>query len=167
MGNVVGMAFIVARPRGRFEIRESVHTDRGPRSRSLANFAVLTGDVLRTAAGRATRPFDADRIVAAAKQKAVPMRELGRGAPERARRFVQASRRLAQELDSAAPRDGRARGPNGQARDPGTALIELIGFGETVARSRTSRASRPGRRREPLAYPVLTRLPGRNRPTPT
>ena len=40
------MAYVVARPRGRFEIRESVHTPKGPRARSLANFAHLTDEVL-------------------------------------------------------------------------------------------------------------------------
>ncbi len=41
-----GMAFVVARPKGRFEIRESVHTPQGPRARSLANFKDLDEEVL-------------------------------------------------------------------------------------------------------------------------
>ena len=48
VGNIVGMAYVVARPKGRFEIRESVHTPKGPRARSLANFPELTDDVLAT-----------------------------------------------------------------------------------------------------------------------
>jgi hypothetical protein len=53
------MAYVVGRSAGRFEIRESVHTTKGPRARSLANFGILTDQVLAVAAGRAERPFDA------------------------------------------------------------------------------------------------------------
>ncbi len=55
------MAYVVARPKGRFEIRESVHTHKGPRARSLANFARLSDEVLATARRRASRPFDTER----------------------------------------------------------------------------------------------------------
>src|ERR1035441_3245586 len=41
VGTLVGMAYVVPRRDGRFEIRESVQTERGPRCRTLANFAVL------------------------------------------------------------------------------------------------------------------------------
>ncbi len=65
MGNIVGMAYVVARPRGRFEIRESVHTPKGPRARSLANFAHLDDEVLDRARRRASRPFDTEAVRAA------------------------------------------------------------------------------------------------------
>ncbi len=60
------MAYVVARPRGRFEIRESVHTPKGPRARSLANYAHFNDEVLDKARRRATRPFDAGVVRAAA-----------------------------------------------------------------------------------------------------
>jgi hypothetical protein len=54
------MAYLVRRGPGRTEIRESVATERGPRSRCLVGFrGPLTPDVLERAAARARRPFDA------------------------------------------------------------------------------------------------------------
>lgn len=158
MGTLVGMAFIVARAHGRYEIRESVQTARGPRARSLANFAVLTAEVLSSAADRATRPFDAEAVVRAARRRHVPTRGLRRGpAPqggdavpgEQADRFVRASRRLAQELE----RPGRSSGA-ARSRDPGEALIELIGFAEAVAPHLGAERGRAG----PLEYPVMSKL---------
>ncbi len=61
------MTYVVARPKGRFEIRESVHTPKGPRARSLANFTQLTDEVLARPARRASRPFDAECGAAAAR----------------------------------------------------------------------------------------------------
>jgi hypothetical protein len=130
------MAYVVARPKGRFEVRESVHTPKGPRARSLANFTELTDDVLATAARRATRPFDADAVRAAATRAA------NRPAPEM-RRFVAASRRMASSLE---PRPAAPR------QDPGNALIDLLGF---VAQITPFRAARPP---EPLLFPPLAGL---------
>lgn len=151
VGTLVGMAYIVARPGGRYDIRESVHTDRGPRARSLANFAVLTDEVLAKAAGRATRPFDPRAIVRAARRRKVPTRGLRR---TRTEQFVIASRRLASELDQA-PAPGSAA----RSGEPGRALIELIGFAEEVARHKRGHP-RPD---EALGYPVLSRLAGERR----
>ncbi len=66
------MAFVVVRADGRFEIRESVHTPHGPRSRTLATFRSLDDDVLDHAQSRATRRFDRDVIVAKARALGVP-----------------------------------------------------------------------------------------------
>ncbi len=60
------MAFVVARPGRRFEIRESVATPAGPRARTLATFRTLSSDVLARAEARARRPFDAAKIRARA-----------------------------------------------------------------------------------------------------
>jgi len=92
------MAFVVARPKGRFEIRESVHTPQGPRARSLANFKELDEEVLDRARRRATRPFDTNAVRAAAARAAaarsapgpIPRHEL-----PATRQFVEASRRMA------------------------------------------------------------------------
>ena len=62
------MAYVVARPKGRFEIRESVYTPKGPRARTLANFEELTDKVLDTARLRASRPFDLDAVLASAEK---------------------------------------------------------------------------------------------------
>ncbi len=153
------MAFVVARPRGRYEIREAVHTADGPRARSLANFAVLTDDFLTRAAARATRGFDRAAVLASARRLGAPV-ELSRarrpavatvgdavtttGDP-RYRRFAATSRRLARALEHAAPAD-RA--------EPGRALIDLLAFADEVGRSQ------PARPRQPLTFPSLARLVG-------
>jgi hypothetical protein len=152
------MAYVVARPKGRFEIRESVHTPKGSRARSLANFAVLTDDVLERACKRASRPFDADAVRAAAERAARPAasrvatRETAATTttlpsheqPEM-RRFVEASRRMARELE---------RVPDTASRqDPGDALIDLLGFVAQITPLRP-----PRRDREPLLFPPLAQL---------
>ena len=131
------MAYVVARPKGRFEVRESVHTPKGPRARSLVNFTELTDDVLATAASRATRPFNADAVRAAAARAAA-----ARPRPE-VRRFVAASQRMARSLE---PR------PAAQRQDPGDALIDLLGFVAQIT------PFRPARPLEPLMFPPLARL---------
>ncbi|MHB8492055.1 MAG: hypothetical protein ACYDA6_07585 [Solirubrobacteraceae bacterium] len=158
------MAFVVARPGGRFEVRESHHTPKGPRARSLAGFTVLTDEVLAAAARRATRPFDADRVRASAwrlgaptQQSAVTPAPPGDGAraqeeePGRYQSFVRSSRRMARITETV----GEWRG-----REPGDALIDLLELAEELARSQ------PGRPRTPLGFPALatlrrTRRPGR------
>lgn len=141
------MAYVVARPRGRFEIRESVHTPKGPRARSLANFAHLDDEVLDRARRRASRPFDTEAVRAAAERAAA-----GRAAangparherPE-TRHFVEATRRMARSLE-------RVRPPT-ERRDPGDALIGLLGF---VARVKPFG---PARTPAPLRFPPLAHL---------
>jgi hypothetical protein len=135
------MAYVVARPKGRFEIRESVHTPKGPRARSLANFTRLTDEVLARASGRASRPFDGDAVRASAARAAAPAQRHRR--PE-TRQFVEASRRMARSLEGVPPPTAR--------RDPGDVLIGLLGF---VARVKPFG---PARAPEPLGFPPLARL---------
>ncbi len=146
------MAYVVARPNGRFEIRESVHTQKGPRARSLANFSLLTDDVLARAAGRATRPFDAGAVLGAARRAGAPTPTGApttttngpRDEPGRSRRaFVTSSRRMARSLRTR-PAAGRP--------DPGDALIDLLGFVAQITPFRLARAP------EPLRFPPLARL---------
>jgi hypothetical protein len=146
------MAFVVARPRGRFEIRESVHTPKGSRARSLANFEHLTDKVLDTARLRANRPFDADAVRASAlragKRADVRRRRLGGVAtpvrPEM-RRFVESSRRMAASLEPRPP-------PDEAIRDPGDAFMDLLDLTAQIA------AFKGPRRGEPLRFPPLARL---------
>jgi hypothetical protein len=149
------MAYVVARRNGRFEVRESLHTPRGPRARSLANFAILTDEVLADAARRATRPFDASAVLASGRRAGAPSTEAPSD-PTRATQdsstgsagFVQASRRMARTL-ARAPLRGRA--------DPGEELIDLLGFADAVT------SSQPRRPFEPLVFPALSKL-ARHRP---
>ncbi len=138
------MAYVVARPKGRFEVRESLHTQDGSRARSLAGFDVLTGAVLAKAARRARRPFDAEAVLASARRAGATVKLDAGAGPEDARaRFVASSRRMAQALQLP---------PARKPVDPGTALIDLLGFVDAVARNQPPRPSAP------LEFPVLERL---------
>jgi len=149
------MAYVVARPKGRFEIRESLHTPKGPRARTLANFEQLTDRVLDTARLRASRPFDLDAVRASAEKarSAAAARRPGQGrlggvaTPRRRvmRQFAQSSRRMAAALESRPPQGG-------SAPDPGDALIDLLDLVAQVS------ALRSPRRPEPLRFPSLARL---------
>jgi hypothetical protein len=62
----------IRKQRAIWEIRECRSTERGPRQYTLARFMeVLTPDVLEQAAARAQRPFDAEKLVAAARARGI------------------------------------------------------------------------------------------------
>jgi len=146
------MAYVVARPKGRFEIRESLHTPDGPRARSLAGFDVLSDAVLAKAARRAQRPFDVGAVLASGRRAGVPVRVGATGEPDDSRvRFVEASRRMARAL---------GRPPVRRPVDPGAALIDLLGFADAVTRNQPPRL--PAR----LEFPVLSRLVENRRGSP-
>jgi hypothetical protein len=166
------MSYVVARPRGRFEIRESLHTQRGPRARTLAGFGVLSDEVLARAAERAQRPFDATAVLASGRRAGARITARSPVAPVDRRslsadpattrtgsartrrtpagRFVTASNRMARSL---------RRTPRSERMSPGEALIDLLGFADAVT------ASRPARAATPLAFPSLTRLTADSRRT--
>jgi hypothetical protein len=159
------MAYVAKRRNGRFEIRESLQTPRGPRARTLAGFKILTDALLARAEQRATRPFDAAAVIDSAKRAgarvdiglptdpaltaaavASPGQPVQRGgALSDAGGFVAASRRMALSLQSATQRT---------RTEPGEALIELLGFADAVT------AGQPPRPRERLSFPVLAGLAG-------
>src|ERR1700683_3583890 len=131
------MAYVVARSKGRFEIRESLHTPDGPRARSLAGFDVLTDEVVAKAARRAQRPFDVEAVLVSARRAGAPATAAGAAARESESsrsRFVEASRRMARTLQ---------RAPALRPGDPGAALIDLLGFADAVTRSQPARPSEP------------------------
>jgi hypothetical protein len=140
------MAYVVARRSGRFEIRESLHTAKGPRARTLAGFSVLTDDVLSAAARRAQRPFDADGVLRSGRRAGARVQVASSGAERVRERFLAGSKSMAHSLSR--PPANLARG------DSGAALLELLGFADMV------RAGQPPRPREPLTFPVLSQLAG-------
>jgi hypothetical protein len=142
-GNVVGMAYVVARRRGRFELRESLHTANGPRSRTLAGFDILTDDILTAAARRAQRPFDAEAVIRSARRAGARVRAETSGASRARDRFLAGSKTMAVALGEP---------PIGVRADAGAALLELLGFADAVT------AGQPPRPFEPLAFPTLARL---------
>jgi len=136
------MAFFVRRRDGRYELRESVQTAKGPRARSLVNFAVLTEDVMDRAARRSLRALDLGRVWAEAERRGIPVQYSGPGpgpADEYAR-FVTASRRLGASFEA----ESRGR------QDPGQAVVELARLVDAIGA--------PERRSPLLEYPVLARL---------
>jgi hypothetical protein len=137
------MAYVVVRPKGRFEIRESLHTPHGPRARSLAGFDVLTDAVLAKAASRAQRPFDVRAVLASGRRAGAPTTVRVGETEDAGGRFVAASRRMARAVQ---------RPPTHGPVDPGAALIDLLGFVDAVTRNQ------PRRPPAPLEFPVLSRL---------
>lgn len=138
------MAYVAVRRGGRFEVRESVHTASGPRSRTLAGFRVLTDEVVSAAAQRAQRPFDAEAVISSARRAGARVQVASSGASRARDRFLSGSRRMAMTLARPTPPDERA--------DAGMALLELLGFADAIA------AKQPPRAREPLTFPPLARI---------
>lgn len=143
------MAYVIARSDGRFEIRESHQTPKGPRARTLASFRLLDDTVIAKAAGRARSTFDVGSVLASGRRAGAHMAP-SLAAPRASERadaaFVAASRRMAATTSKSQPE--RMRG------DPGEALRQLLDFADAVA------ASRPPRAPEPLNFPVLHHLAG-------
>ena len=67
------MAFIVSRAGRRSEIRESVTTPAGPRSRTLATFDALSSGVLDHASTRASAALDIEALKAEARRSSIPV----------------------------------------------------------------------------------------------
>jgi len=158
------MAYLVRRSPTRVEIRESRSTPKGARSRVLASFPeALTRDVLERAAARATRPFDAARLVRRARALGIPVLERSRE-PE-ARALLSRLRRgdpldpvLAASLRRALTRLPETPIPESlaevsewvgaSAAERGAALRELLDLYGRIAGSRP-----PRRQRERARFP--------------
>lgn len=114
------MAFAVRRPGGRWEIRESAVTEAGPRARTLASFRVLTPDIARRAADRASVEMAPDEVAQIAARAGAPLaitraeqlaRELSELLGGGALLPVRLERRLVHDFAEA-----------GRRRDPGPAV---------------------------------------------
>jgi hypothetical protein len=153
------MAYLARRPGGRCDIRESVLTARGPRSRTLASFrGALTPEALERARRRATRPLDPARLRALAEAQGIPVSERRQ---DRAARELLAALRAGAEIDPAlahllreALASRPAAPPPGPLRDVaewigaddaerGRALRELVRVADRIARSRAPVRERP------------------------
>lgn len=156
------MAYFVRRAPGRIEIRESLSTPRGPRSRTLVRFAEpLTPDVLAEAAARARRPFDAEALVRRARARGI---EVAYRSREPEGRALLARLRRPDPIDPViagllrrALRDARAAEPpealaevaewvGASAAERGAALRELLDTYGRIAASRPLRRTRPRER---------------------
>lgn len=67
------MAYIVARNGGMLELRESHSTPAGPRSRTLANFRILTPETIEQARRRSSKNIDAKELRKAARRAGAPV----------------------------------------------------------------------------------------------
>lgn len=136
------MAFVVAK-NGRFEIRESHATPKGPRSRTLATFTQLTDDVIGKAAAKASKPIDVEKLEEAARRA---------GAPVAVGRADQAARELIAAL---------ARGDEMEPKLRNLLLDALRGWSGPTPRPDTARsaaewlAASPGERGKTLVDLLL------------
>jgi hypothetical protein len=151
------MAYVVARGGGSWEIRETLRTDRGPRSRTLAGFRTLTPAVIERASMRASRPLDAERLRQAARRAGAPV-DMEGGDPDSAAasllRELAAGRRPRPPLVHALQRAlaGGAGAGDGSAaagalawlaatpRERGEALRDLLLLVDGLPRARRRRA---------------------------
>src|SRR5262245_51871693 len=67
------MAFVVSAKSGRFELRESANTPKGPRSRTLASFRELDRAVVEKAQERASKALDPAELRRAARRAGAPV----------------------------------------------------------------------------------------------
>ncbi|HYM46671.1 MAG TPA: hypothetical protein VES65_11010 [Solirubrobacteraceae bacterium] len=67
------MPYIVARPGGAWEVRESRSTAAGPRSRTLATFRTLTPAIVERARARSSKPLDPKDLRNAARRAGAPV----------------------------------------------------------------------------------------------
>jgi hypothetical protein len=161
------MAFVVPTKSGRFEVRESVTTPKGPRSHTLASFSELTDEVIEKARAKASRPLDAEGLRRAAVKASAPVAvppaeraareliaELGRG-----RRLDPTLRRILLDLLERGRRDGKqpsrwheaaqevAEWMAATPAEKGGALVDLLLLADALPSG--------GRRGKPLSFPRL------------
>jgi hypothetical protein len=84
------MAYVVATKPGRYEVRESVGTPKGPRSRTLASFRELTSETVERVRDRSEKPPTAEELTRLALRAGAPVRgsELDNAAGETLRRIA-------------------------------------------------------------------------------
>jgi hypothetical protein len=153
------MAFVVRRPGGRWEIRESYVSPNGPRARTLASFRELTSDVIDKAVRRSGGRLERDDIERAAKRAGAPaerpeadrlaeglLRSLARG--ERVRPELR--RLLVRDLEARHPVDDSFTEWFGASlEERAEALVQLLDLADNM----------PHRREGPLRFPRLSSGP--------
>jgi hypothetical protein len=131
------MAYVVATKPGRFEVRESASTASGPRSRTLASFRELTGEVVEKVQARAEKPPTAEELARLALKAGAPIRgsELDEAAKETLRLIASGERpdpMLRQLLLDALADEDRSDRPaasQGRVSDAARAATRWIGVG--------------------------------------
>lgn len=137
------MAFVVRRPKGRFEIRESVATAKGPRARTLAAFTELTDGVLRRASEAAHTAFDPAKITRDARRAGARVRasEVDEAAARLLRRLVLGdalSPRFATALQAALDGEPLSEADEwigATTKERGDALRDLLGLADATCKT--------------------------------
>lgn len=139
------MTYAVRRADGRTEIRESELTPKGPRSRTLATFRVLTNDVAEQAVRRARTPITPQDVhqrarragahVAGSRADAAAAEvlwqlEQGSALSERLRRLLVDRLGVAPPVPDQARQTGPWSGATPYAR--GQALLDVLGLGDAL-----------------------------------
>lgn len=129
------MAYVVATHPGRFEVRESKATEKGPRSRTLASFRELTDEVIEKVQASADKPPTSEELKRAALKAGAPIQgsELDEATKKALRRIASGDqprpllRRLL--LDALLGKDGSAEPPSSTnpISDAARAASEWIG----------------------------------------
>lgn len=161
------MTTIISRKDGRYEIRESAMTSRGPRSRTLAIFKWLSSEVLDHAHRRASRPFDDASVRRRAEEIDVPW--VGpSGAADALSILAMAARGGVPPVFVAAIREAFGRTSTERLPDTippmldwvgvddekrGRAVRDVLGMADAILRSRG------GTRRGPTRFPPLRDRP--------
>lgn len=114
------MAFVVPTKSGRYEIRESKGTSRGPRSRTLASFKELDDQVIEKARSKSEKALDPVELRRAARRA---------GAPVTRAPIDRAARELIAEL-------GKGRQPDPALRHM---LLDLLQHGFREGKEQSSR----------------------------
>ncbi len=161
------MAFVVPTRGGRFEIRESQSTPKGPRSQTLASFTELSDQVIEKARERASAPLDPVELRRSARRAGAPVRL---PAAQRAARELIAELAKGKELDPALRqmliellengyREGAEPSPSGEAarsiagwmastpEERGEVLVDLLLLADALPSG--------GRLGKPLRFPRL------------
>lgn len=131
------MAYVVATKPGRFEVRESVSTPDGPRSRTLASFSELTDETVKKVQAKAGKPLTAAELTHLALRAGAPVRgsELDTAAAETLRRIANGEqpdpklRRLLMDALLDHDPDAQPSESRGLVSDAARAASQWIGVG--------------------------------------
>jgi hypothetical protein len=161
------MAFIVPTRRGKFELRESRSTPKGPRARTLATFGELSDEVIERAQAKAGKRLDPDLLRAAARRVGAPVEpspadraareliaELGKGTGPQPKLRRLLTSLLNENHRATAPGDPGEAVAEWIAATPaerGSSLVDLLLLGDALPHR--------GRRGEPLRFPRLESAP--------
>jgi hypothetical protein len=131
------MAYVVATKPGRFEVRESVSTPKGPRSRTLASFREMTAETVERVQGNSEKPPTAAELTRLALRAGAPVRgsKLDEAAGETLRRIASGEqpdpklRRLLIDALSSQSASGKTPESKGLVSDAARAASQWIGVG--------------------------------------